>query len=1396
MPGKKVSAKSRILILIIGLLCFVLMAGGLYLFRRERNLAQITRWRAEGLEALSRRDYPTAIDKLTLYLGSKPQDVEALAAYVEARPHVEDPHFQQLTDTVRALRYLLQLDPARQAQRRQLLDLYEQLNMHTEAVDTADTLLEADKNDTHALQIKAQALAEMRKYADALATLDRWLEVEPTNLNAHVARMQMELNNGQEPPQLVADIDAWGKTHPDQTARYELLEAIAVSAEGDTARAQSWLKKAAAQRPPDQAFTEMLIAQMTAIGSGGDEINILQSQIASGGSSEALRDLLLQRLWEMGRNQEASDEALKRQLNQQGSAPVETLALACLACKEAGRHSEAEAISKRIGALPGTEAAAWSAILSPTTGTAQISKLSTACRSALALTPRDPYLRYYYGETLAAMEEDDQALAAWAQAAAEAPGWARPYTRMAEVLFNDGRLDRAMAVAAAAWQRNHDLSTAIIGSQISLALDETGGDMSSPQVQQFIAQVQKAAPDNDQVRLLMAESAALSGHNDDAVKLLQTMIQRQPPPPLSILLRIASFSRIRHLSLEDQVFNVAEKQDPDSPAVAQAQAQQLLAEGRAGEGLSLLRDRIAHRDAAGDDSHWKLIEAQYLDEAHDPSAAATWTALANQFPSDLAVQRSALASPSLRGQRPMLEQIIQRMRTILGPNSLVCDLARARLLVEDRQSDSDDAEVAQILPRMIAAYPGLPEPRVLWAQSLQRAGKPSDAIDQLQLAVEANPQLASLSIALARVYQSRGDRDHASQLLERALRAQVHGPEQVRQAAAMLAEMGETQPALDALAQLKNNAGIDDDLTRAQLDLNRGDLQTAWSIVSPHLQENNAAVLELAAHIAAARGDHDGADRFLQRLDAIPMAAGDKELMHARYDVFIGQHDAAIEQFQKATDAAPDNPAAWRSRITYLFIASHIDEAIRLVDQASHISALASWLGSVKDAVPTLRIALDDEDLRDMARAYLQDPPANAAQLPAMRDAIAAVALADPMAAANQMRALSQKYPGFIGMRLCAIRALLRARLGEEAIAFAQQAVQQFPDSTPLIASNAYCNLALGHWSQALDAAQRWRARPDADHAAADLLTAKALLALKRPSDAEATLKPYFQSPATQPADMDLTVAYAASMQEAGHPGAAGLLLPQADKDDKWRAVCCSFAAEQLSLDEACSWLQKLQPEPGASCNELAALAHAWEVLAARFANDAGASSKAAALYDQIETRPDASAGAMQLAAMFEEQHGQVARALATFRAVVRLDPHRPIALNELAFLIYSTGGDLKEAQQLAQSAVALAPAEPEVIDTLAIIQSKAGEHAEAAAEYQRTVDMDPDNPRWRIDAAQELLAAGNSRQASEFVTALLAPGADLSKLSTPQRQQLESLRAKLPSETFDNAPATQASSR
>jgi tetratricopeptide (TPR) repeat protein len=149
-----------------------------------------------------------------------------------------------------------------------------------------------------------------------------------------------------------------------------------------------------------------------------------------------------------------------------------------------------------------------------------------------------------------------------------------------------------------------------------------------------------------------------------------------------------------------------------------------------------------------------------------------------------------------------------------------------------------------------------------------------------------------------------------------------------------------------------------------------------------------------------------------------------------------------------------------------------------------------------------------------------------------------------------------------------------------------------------------------------------------------------------------------------------------------------------------------------------------------------------------------------AALQAARELAPKDSKPIMLLAS-YLQRAGRYKEAQAEYQHVLELLPDNPFVLNNIAFLLVESGGDLDEALRVAQRALGKSPGHPVLTDTLGWIYLKKGNKDSAVQTFSNLVRQEPKNPTYRYHYAMALLEKGDREAARKEAQSALTSQPD-----------------------------------
>lgn len=148
---------------------------------------------------------------------------------------------------------------------------------------------------------------------------------------------------------------------------------------------------------------------------------------------------------------------------------------------------------------------------------------------------------------------------------------------------------------------------------------------------------------------------------------------------------------------------------------------------------------------------------------------------------------------------------------------------------------------------------------------------------------------------------------------------------------------------------------------------------------------------------------------------------------------------------------------------------------------------------------------------------------------------------------------------------------------------------------------------------------------------------------------------------------------------------------------------------------------------------------------------------KAIAPFERAQAlNPTSSAPLLLLSGAFERAH-QSAKAQQVYAEWLKIEPDNPIALNNLAFLLCETGGDLDKALQLARHALDKSPKDANISDTIGWIYMKKQMYSSASTVFRQISQRYPRNAGFRFHNALAYLGSGDRLKAKTELQAALS---------------------------------------
>lgn len=505
--------------------------------------------------------------------------------------------------------------------------------------------------------------------------------------------------------------------------------------------------------------------------------------------------------------------------------------------------------------------------------------------------------------------------------------------------------------------------------------------------------------------------------------------------------------------------------------------------------------------------------------------------------------------------------------------------------------------------------------------------------------------------------------------------------------------------------------------------------------------------LQLAAHYHLT-GEPEKMDGVIRRLLSAPAPPAEVYGSVGDFYMRIGRFHEAFETYRRGAEAHPGARLDLEKRmVEALAFEGKSEEAFRLVERILEEKPKDNQARAMRGA---LRLRSGDPKELDQA---IRDFEGALAGLP--DNAVLRFNLAEAyLAKGNTERAIVEyqeairRRPDYLQPRYGLARAYMYQRDYAQVLAVAGEILALHPEDlrAKLIQSVAWLqlgklDLARGGLEDVL------RRAPQAGEAMFQLGTVS-LLERKY----EEAAQWFRRLEKLQPSDRRSVLGLAEVELARGRPdNALALIQAKADRepdDLDWRRTLGNVAARARRFDQAVREFRLVlsrDPSDGLTHRRLAQVLMEQR----RFAEAQQHLERATSLMPE-------DAAAHLLLAMALEAQGDWTGAANYYERTVDLAPDNVIALNNLAFILAETGGDLDRALSLVQRARSRAPHHPDVADTLAWVYVKRNLNDSAIAILEELVAKHPEKASWRYHLAVALYQKGDSRRARQQLEAAL----------------------------------------
>ncbi len=1343
-----IQAKSRRRLLL--LLALVLTAGGvgaaLFASRHDALDEEARLARTSGIQAYEDGDYTQAVRALGRFLRRLDPDPEALLRYAQAILRLPDVNEEYVHSAMASLRRCIKMEPDNRLARRTLLDLYVQQRAYSEAIVQTDWFLEREADHEHALLVKAELLARMRRFEDAQAVLEPHTSPGSPRLRQHLEYLTILSLLETDPAEIAARAREVQQQHASDP-RFQLLTAHAQLLAGEREKARAALALLVPIARTDANFGRTLMPHLDAARMPVEALDTL-SAIPASDLDTLVRVEIVRRHWELGRR-DLVPELVATWKTEPETMATPVLGYQALALSRLGRREEAAPLVEVLaGRKKQKLARGWTQLLRTVMDEASTSVADRilACREAVDTDPLNALSRFELGRAYRAAGEDELAIREFAEAARLAPSWSEPASVGANLLVKNGRLAEAIHSARVA----DALQTKDPGVALLLALLKSADQPGRSLQERLLLALDAADMVPTSVLPMRVSLLASLGRTDDAKRLIREALAAEHSTP-DTLLACAGLSRVANLGLDEACIERCEALFGQLPATALMRARRLADREGAGAGLSLLSAQrtASEKDAAS----WDVAEASFLDATGDSAGAEkAWRRAADSGAAKPRLLRSILDRSAPWGDRAFVRDLIGKLRVATHEACLWWRIHEARHLLEAGGSEADAEKAVETLEWVIKAAPEQPDARLLLARAHDRMGRVQEALDQLLVARRHLAESVALELQIAGLHQRLGKGLSARNVLTRLLQGGRARARDRVAIAAMFARLGDgaaVAELLDPMDEATDAPAVTQ--RRAELYAAVGAHRKADRLIRVVLgKDENPRALLLAAGLAEMLNDSSRTEQLLERVRATTPDALVRERSLAAHHKRMGRIGLAEIHERRVVAFDGAEREDWLLLLSSLVRQGKSEALSAVVAKGVENGALAAESPPLKEAV--LRIAASHPSRVALGVAYVE---ASGERRGVAERGLELLATAEGGELPDELRKLAGANAGFFELQLAVAEALQSARMYEDALTIYRTLKLQRPSSPEPARLMAYCYRALDRPMLAARAAQEWRDRSRAGRA----LEADIFLTEQSQANEALTLMEPYVEPAIARGHTKVLVLYGEALLRLGDRSRVDAFRRRSlsAKPGALRAwvFLAGLAAPMGHAELARAWLENDVFSGNAVPGELSIeLAAAWQAIG-RAQQDEGTAKRVTRLLERAAAG-EPSAGDWERIGTIYELAGDTRRAEAAYREAVKRDRTRLVALNNLAMILVNAG-KAEEALPLATALVRMRPRSAEARDTLAAAHRRLGALTAALREFEHARDLEPTNARWAVRILEVVHAQGDPQEAQRLLDELEA---------------------------------------
>ena len=1388
MPGRYFNWRLAI-VLIISLIVLGVSAFGLRQWRRTNRAEQSL---ILGNKAYNEHNWEKAAEHLGKYIALERDDVSVLLKYADAQLKVRPAKRNRVQRAIDAYRTVLRLDRENAEAAMQLSEIYLSISSPGEAELVARRQLET-KDEPELRRMLALALAGQRKFKEAAEELQAVIKEHPEQILAYETLGRLIEQRPGDYKDLPSQwFNQAVEKNPSSAMAY-IIRAGYYRRSEDLPGALDDLARAEKQDLSD-SVVRLRLAQELINSNALDktEIHLVAVQEAS----PDFKDLWT--TWaQLALKSQSKEKMLKvaeTGLKELSSQPWDFMPLATELFIRCGRLEDAnDCISKMYKKdISSASVTFLRGLLAAEQG--HLSDAVSYWQQSMESGNKSVHVRLALASALSRLGNTQSAVQQLQALISENPDSFEGYLALAKLLAQTGNWAQTADNAARAMKlspKNQEPVLLYLQAQIQL-LSTSPSDRGTADSQvwnnilQQLSVLEKNAESIGEVKLLQFQLALQQDKLADAETLIAQLRETNLQKVRIVMAEAELLTAQAKMDEAILRLNGALKEFPRSIELVRYLAILLDRKGNQKECEAIIKGALARIEEPVARRELGLLLAQFYTRwEQKDSVYVLLSELARKLPDDILIKRRLLLCEQAIDDSKQAQQIVNDIKSIEGEGGWQWRYEQAKVWFAMDDFKSRYPQILLLLQKNMQINPDDLTSHLLLARAYERAGEMQLAISTYREILSRSPDdLRVIIPAVAALYSQR-QYDEAEEVLNRASRKKLYHPELQRLQLQSYIKRGQWDSASGILQDVLVNDPNNQEacLSLALLKIQQGDYDLASNlldklkILDPNSLPVTAAQIQLNIRQDKKSEALRISDEMVKNLNN-----ASAYILRARTYATLSENDKAIKDLDQAVSMEPENIEVWVSRSDFFRSTGQLKNAAADIKHA--LSMDPGNLQLQKRTVP-LFLASGDSDMVREGKALLEKAMAS-----------------------------NEEDIQFRLLKARCVFAEGTAPAIENARQILQKITEDQPDNTEAWVLLGDIAIRQGQPGRAMEAALGGLAyAPDNK----SLLLLKARLeAAKSPVLAIPTLKLLHE---LNPKDLGTVVMMANTYIETGEPKKAVNLLQEqltvCDVSSRRKckialAVALYKSGNKTEAQKELDSLTDSEPnDPGPLLAQVQLLKDEkdWRGLNEKVVNwyrkhpenssipvaiakdlmliedDQARKTTEELLRMVIKDHSDSSEAIKALAILLQIS-GRSEESAQLYRRVLELEPDDVIAINNLAWIICEVQGKPKEALDLAQKGLKIAPSYCDLIDTRGVIFYRLGQFGKAVQDFNECIRLypgiTPSSIGTRFYLARSLAGLGQKDKAIQYLKEALELNSKNGGLSAADMAEAQHLLNKL----------------